>query len=278
VGLGPNGTTAAFGSIWVANHHDGSVSRLDPRTGKTVAVIQTGGGPGYVAAGYGSIWMTDFFSNQIARIDPRTNKATRIVLGPTHGPGDTGCAPIPGFGSIWVGSDADVLRLDPASGKVIARVPIAKPDAGGADLPCMIQEAQGLMWTHAPNSHIEGIDPATNRVAKNLNYSNIVDGFGTTWVVRAGLLDGHVVRLDPAGGNVKPIHIVQGTPTDILLTLSPGRLWIMDNATDKLLEADARSGEILQTVNTGGLVGQPTFADGGIWLPVFDANAVWRVT
>jgi streptogramin lyase len=160
---------------------------------------------------------------------------------------------------------------------VIARIRIAKPDSGGDDLPCMIQEAQGLMWTHAPNFHIEGIDPTTNRVAKNLSYSNMVDGFGTTWVVRAGVLDGHVVRIDPSGGNVKPIHIEQAVPTDVLLTLSPGRLWIMDNATDKLLEVDARSGKILQTVNTGGLVGQPTFADGAIWLPVFDANAVWRL-
>ena len=34
VGNGPTAVLSAFGSIWVANHLDGTVSRLDPSTGE----------------------------------------------------------------------------------------------------------------------------------------------------------------------------------------------------------------------------------------------------
>jgi hypothetical protein len=59
---------------------------------------------------------------------------------------------------------------------------------------------------------------------------------------------------------------------------SPGRVWLMNSAVDTLYGLDATTGRVVQTVDTGGLLtGRPTFADGSVWLPVFDLDVVWRV-
>ena len=57
----------AFGSIWVANHLDGTVSRLEPSTGRELATIHVGDGPNALGAAAGSLWV----ANEIRRLDQR---------------------------------------------------------------------------------------------------------------------------------------------------------------------------------------------------------------
>jgi len=46
------------GAVWVANAADGTVSRIDPVTGKVVKTIKVGGRPVGVATGDGYVWVT----------------------------------------------------------------------------------------------------------------------------------------------------------------------------------------------------------------------------
>jgi YVTN family beta-propeller protein len=73
VGSGPTAIVAAFGSIWVANHLDGTVTRLDPSTGREEATIPVGEGPDAIAATGGSLWVANTFDDSISTIDPATN-------------------------------------------------------------------------------------------------------------------------------------------------------------------------------------------------------------
>ena len=43
-------------AVWVANAIDGTVSKVDPRTGNTVA-FTVGGSPVDVSVGEGSVWV-----------------------------------------------------------------------------------------------------------------------------------------------------------------------------------------------------------------------------
>ena len=45
VGSGPTSVVSTFGSVWVANHLDGTVTRLEPSTGHVQATIPVGQGP-----------------------------------------------------------------------------------------------------------------------------------------------------------------------------------------------------------------------------------------
>jgi streptogramin lyase len=57
VGSLPSDVTIGFGSVWVACG-DGTVTRIDPTSGRVVAVIRTGAAARGIAAGNGAVWVT----------------------------------------------------------------------------------------------------------------------------------------------------------------------------------------------------------------------------
>jgi DNA-binding SARP family transcriptional activator/DNA-binding beta-propeller fold protein YncE len=60
VGRRPHGVALGFGSVWVANAGDGTVSRIDPRTREVVAAIDLGVSVEGIATGAGGVWVTGF--------------------------------------------------------------------------------------------------------------------------------------------------------------------------------------------------------------------------
>jgi YVTN family beta-propeller protein len=65
--------------VWVANQLDGTVSRLDPSTGRSEATIPVGDGPtGLVAAG-DRLWVANEFDGSVDAIDPTGNAVERTV-------------------------------------------------------------------------------------------------------------------------------------------------------------------------------------------------------
>ena len=58
VGRAPVGIDYGEGAVWVANSSDGTVSRIDPETGRVVKTIRVGGRPIGITAGDGYVWVT----------------------------------------------------------------------------------------------------------------------------------------------------------------------------------------------------------------------------
>ncbi len=57
--------------MWVTNHGDDSVTRIDERTGRIVgAPIPVGDRPLGIATGAGSVWVANHESNTVTRIQP----------------------------------------------------------------------------------------------------------------------------------------------------------------------------------------------------------------
>ncbi len=79
VGNGPTAVLDAYGSIWVANHLDATLSRLEPSTGRVVSTIPVREGPNAVAAAAGSLWVANEFDDSISEIDPATNAVARTM-------------------------------------------------------------------------------------------------------------------------------------------------------------------------------------------------------
>ena len=100
VGRAPAAVAYGFGSVWVANAGDGTLSRIDvsgPGRPAHVQAIPVGGRPVDVAAGSGSVWVADAGTRTVVRVDPGANQvASRVAL--KNPPGGIAV----GEGHVWV--------------------------------------------------------------------------------------------------------------------------------------------------------------------------------
>jgi DNA-binding beta-propeller fold protein YncE len=107
----PRFLTAGFGSIWVLNQGDGSVTRIDAVARKATASIALGvpGHGGDIAFGAGEAWVS-VMGVPLSAIDPAADAVRRQWVGPG------GDALRFGFGALWI--------TDYHAGTV-ARIPLA---------------------------------------------------------------------------------------------------------------------------------------------------------
>ena len=80
VGNGPYDIEWGFGSAWVSNSLDGTVSRITGK--KVVKTIKVGVEPNGLSAIGGYLWVTDHTAGKLLRIDPQTNRVTGTVRSP----------------------------------------------------------------------------------------------------------------------------------------------------------------------------------------------------
>jgi virginiamycin B lyase len=194
VGEDPERIVATEGGVWVANHHDGSVTRIDPATNRVVATVQLqppqDGGPQFVAAGAGSIWVGVANDGHVRRINPATNTvvASIAVAGAC---GDISAQP----SAVWVtGCSNMVTHIDPATNQDVARIDVGHQTFG-------VVQAFGSVWVAARDGVLVRIDPATNTVVGILKFGqglsgSIAVGYGSLWLSENG--DDKVVRVQPA--------------------------------------------------------------------------------
>ena len=82
VGGQPIAVLSAFGAVWSIDS-GGTISRIDARTARITARLQTGASAPYnLWAGAGSLWSVDDSVGEVIRIDPVARKVTqRIAVG-----------------------------------------------------------------------------------------------------------------------------------------------------------------------------------------------------
>jgi hypothetical protein len=157
----------------------------------------------------GAVWVAH--GQTISRVDPHTLRPTATVTGyrPTGDHQLLGMTA--GASAVWVTVvGAGVLRIDPASAKVVARIPVITqaPAAVGA----------GAVWVVCCGGDTKGtagrlvrIDPATNRVAATIPLHGLPDAVGAgprgVWV-RGAL--GPVWRIDPATNRLAATIAIPG--------------------------------------------------------------------
>jgi hypothetical protein len=166
------GIAFAAGRIWLSRDTTtsrGDVVSVDPATnrldGRPVAV---GTGPTTLLAAFGFLWVENTgltvgikparaLPASVSRIDPRTR---RVTTEPFAG------APSAGFGSLWVRDDNAVTRVNPATGRVIARIQTPRVVAvafGDGRVWAVSQSANSSDPTGSTAALIQ-IDPRSNRI------------------------------------------------------------------------------------------------------------------
>jgi glutamine cyclotransferase len=96
------------------------IQKIDPVSGRVISTIPApgGGGDSGLAWAEGTLWVGQYRDRRIRQIDPetgailRTIESNRFVTGVTWVEGEL-------WHGTWEGDEADVRRIDPASGEVL---------------------------------------------------------------------------------------------------------------------------------------------------------------
>lgn len=227
-----SGLAAGFGSLWVPNCGDSTITRLDLKDGKEQAVVPMtiADSEGGIAIGAGSFWILTDKKGTLARVDPATNKAvaeiyvapgsyavafgndavwvtstekntlTRInaqtnVIEETIAVGPKPRFLTVGEGGVWTlnQGDGSITRVDPKTNKVVATIQAGIPGGGGE-----ISAGEGSVWATSFEYPITRIDPSTNKVVQQF-YGEGGDSIraGLGWIWLTNIRAGNIWRIDP---------------------------------------------------------------------------------
>lgn len=196
IGGGPYGVAFDGTYIWVANNWDDTVSRIDPATGASVE-FDTGGEPYGVAFDGTHIWVTNWWTPSVSKMNPTTGARTDYPM--TNSPYGVAYD-----GShIWVAYSNKVSKIDPATGTSAATIPVG----GGADGVAF--DGTHIWVTNRGSDSVSKISPATNTVIATLPVGNSPEGVafdGThVWVANAGA--GDVSKINPTTNAVVDLQV-----------------------------------------------------------------------
>lgn len=228
-----SGLAAAFGSLWVPNCGDSSLTRIELTTGVVTATfpMTIADSEGGLTAGAGSIWMLVDRKGTLARIDPATNKA---VLTIRVAPGSY--TAVFGEGAVWITSTetGSLTRVDPTSNKIAATISIGKR-------PRFLTAGGGFVWTlNQLDGSVTKVDVRTNRVVATIQVGvpgdggDICYGEGSVWVTS---LEFPLSRID-----LKTNQVVQqfvGVGGDAIRA-GHGSIWLSNNQTSTLWRLDPK--------------------------------------
>jgi YVTN family beta-propeller protein len=227
-----SGLALGFGSLWVPNCGDQTLSRVDLESGKITASFPVGvaDSEGGLTTGYGKVWILTDKSSTLAQVDPNSNQVTAKLQLPkgcynaTYGfdavwvscternsvvrvnpktnaiSAQIKVGPQPRFltageGAVWTlnQGDGSVTRIDPKTARVIASIQVGIPGPGGD-----ISAAEGSVWATAMGLPVSRIDPKTNQVVRQfVGKGGDAIRAGRGMLVLSNYMAGDVWRMEP---------------------------------------------------------------------------------
>ena len=281
VGRLPGALAAGFGSIWVANRNDGTVTRIDAAGGRPIATIPVSGEPAGVAHGYGALWVASYGEDVVERIDPSTNRVSARV---PVGRGPLGIAT--GAGGVWVSTitEGTVQRIDPRTLRASAPVHVGYG-------PTSLAIQGGVVWvTNTLDRTVVAIDGARMRTrpaqAVPAGDIGITVAYGRVWVTSASA--GALSSLDPRSGTRigSPITVDARTlpgQGPVAITAALGSLWVANNHDKTITEVDPLARTAGAPIFFGDRLGssptpmQIVAVGGALWVSDPDQNIVVRI-
>lgn len=283
----PGSVVSAFNAIWVFQHVGTGVYRINPRTNRVVKRIQIGENQCLpAAAGDGKLWTTNCWGETgrayVYEIDARHNRVVHRYKGASVVFGDE---------SLWMRTqdEEELLRIDPTSRVVIARIPLPS-GVGGQYGAFAAAECDGSVWLNADTNEIR-VDAATNKVAAVIPLPNAAsdstasNGYfsavaaacagGKAWVPNlAGLYS-----IDESSNTATrlPIAIKPNSQLgDPGLTASGNQVFVRTSDTT-VTQVDSTTGSTVHVYPAGGGGGdQIAVGYGSVWIPAAASAAVWR--
>jgi virginiamycin B lyase len=260
----PVGGEAQFvardGAIWLLDSgNTGTLNRFDPDAKAIVASIAVGResqpGRGEIAFDDFALWLSYTADGTLTKIDPHRD----IIVANFHlSPGQLGPTAVSPE-AVWTANkDANsVTRIDPATGAVVATIPVPKTPtsiAFGADSVWVCSQTGGAMG-------LTRIDPVMNRIVAQIDvgasagyqcdwvqFSSLT---GALWIVAFDPLtqrEDVIERIDPATNQVRAtIHLQDNIQTS--LAIGATDVWACNEST--LYRVDAQTAHVKGSLPLG---------------------------
>jgi DNA-binding beta-propeller fold protein YncE len=174
-----------------------------------------------------------------------------------------------GFGSLWVAVEGALVRLDPATGVIQARVAV-----GGR--PWGIAIGESVVWVGNQFGPIAAVDPATNILTRQIALDGtpvgVAVGGGALWA--ASNNDDRVWRLDPTTGAI--LGVAHVGDSHEFVGYSEGRVWVASE-DGTIAQIDAATGAVTKTIAVGNDADYLGFSPGSVWVSNYASPYVWRI-
>jgi DNA-binding beta-propeller fold protein YncE len=176
-----------------------------------------------------------------------------------------------GLGSLWVTVERALLRLDPVTGAVQARV-----EVGGR--PWSIAIAESVVWVgNLLNETIAAVEPRTNTLTRRIVLDGaapvgVAVGGGALWAANND--DDRVWRLDPATGAI--LSVAHVGDSHEFVGYSEGRVWVASE-DGTIAQLDAVTGAVTKTIATGSDADYLGFSPGSVWVSNYASPFLWRI-
>lgn len=240
------------------------------KTGRriTVTTIPVGAPVFNLVYGEGKVWV---MGRKFTKIDPESNSVAARF------PEASACAVGVGDGSIWAIhfglTSHDVLRLDPSTGKIVARI------HGIVHGFPHIKVGEGSVWIYTGRKVLR-IDPKTNRVLATIPTVGalgiIAVGERAVWVLEKTSVwprsEGLVSQLDPSDNRlVGTAHLGHGA---FSIAVGEEAVWVAqaeagsgnDLTRGKLLRIDPKSLRIVRAIPLFDTPTAVALAAGSVWV------------
>jgi streptogramin lyase len=179
--------------------------------------------------------------------------------------------------ALWVAGFGAVSRLDPATGRVVAR--IRTPGTGDYS---SVAVGDASVWVTASDGggRVYRIDPSTNRVEATIDVGGSVEGIavgaGRVWVTQPLEGSGDVIRIDPHTNREAgpPIKVGPG-PTQVVY--GQHAVWVQNTSPASVVRVDPATGHVVTVVGTrpvpygSFVVGAIAIGYGSLWTAANDS-------
>ncbi|MBV8069042.1 MAG: hypothetical protein JO270_04005 [Acidobacteriaceae bacterium] len=188
-----SGLAIGFGSLWVPNCGNSTLTRVDLNTNTVTATIPTtiANSEGGITVSNEGVWLLRDGKSTLVRIDPVTNKIADEIALPS------GCfTPAFGFGSVWVTCTGQntLVRINPQAKKIVATIPVGPK-------PRFLAIGERAVWALTQgDGAVFRIDPNTDAIAAKIDLGipgeggDIAVGEGSVWATSFGF---PLSRIDP---------------------------------------------------------------------------------
>ncbi len=268
VGRVPSAVAVGEGAVWVLNVDDRTVSRIEPKTQAVERTFAVGGTPTDLAVGAGSVWLADGVADRLVRFEPDSGETATIRLPRLHSD-STRLAIAVGAGSVWAATeDADVVRVDPRTGRVQRVRGVTQVGPGSRDDPS-VAVGEGAVWVatgRVGEDSVAKINPETDAKVDEAQLGEIGDvavGSGAVWATDFG--GGVVWQVHPLLlRNRAPIRV---GPFPIGVAVGAGTVWVANSGDGTVSRIDPGTGAV-RSIRVGGSPRGIAVGGGRVWVTV----------
>jgi len=166
--------------------------------------------------------------------------------------------------AVWISNATknSISRIDPASNKIVATVPVSEAPCSG------LAVGFGSVWVPScGDARIDRVDAATNKVVAQIptpvgdSEGGIAAGEGGVWMVadEAGTL----LHIDPARNAIAAR--IKTAPGSFVPAVGAGSVWVTSTQGNSVARVDPRSHQVLAQIKVGL---EPRFiaiGEGSVW-------------